>query len=93
MKVQHSPAPWTLTFKAGAWLVRSAQRAVAQIVAHDAEDEANACVIAVAPELLEALRDMLPLAEAYLRGAPTHPDNARLEDARDAIRKATEPGP
>ena len=41
-----------------------------------------------APDLLAALRYMLPLAEAYLSGAPSHPDNAKLEDARAAIRKA-----
>jgi hypothetical protein len=33
-------------------------------------------------ELRSALAALLPLAEAYLRSAPTHPDNAKLEDAR-----------
>ena len=37
-------------------------------------------------EALEALRAILPLAEAYLKGAPTHPDNAKLEDARALVR-------
>jgi hypothetical protein len=51
-------------------------------------DKANARLIAAAPELLEALREVLPLAEAYLAKTPTHPDNAKLEDARDALQKA-----
>jgi hypothetical protein len=48
----------------------------------------NGALLAAAPELLEALRDILPLAEAYLKSAPTHSDNAKLEDARAAIAKA-----
>lgn len=39
-------------------------------------------------ELLSALSMVLPLAEAYLRKAPDHPDNAKLETARAAIAKA-----
>lgn len=50
----------------------------------------NARLFAAAPDLLGSLREILPLAEAYLKSAPGHPDNARLEDARAAIRKATE---
>jgi hypothetical protein len=41
-----------------------------------------------APAMLEALKEVLPLAEAYLKSAPGHPDNAKLEDARAAIRAA-----
>lgn len=32
--------------------------------------------------LVSTLRDLLPLAEAYLKGAPSDPANAILEDAR-----------
>lgn len=42
-----------------------------------------------APELLDALTAILPLAEAYLKSAPSHPDNAKIEDARAAIGAAT----
>ena len=38
--------------------------------------------------LLEALQMVLPLAEAYLKGAPSHPDTAKLETARAAIEAA-----
>lgn len=43
-----------------------------------------------APQLLEALKMILPLAEAYLRAAPGDPDNAKLETARAAIHHAEE---
>ena len=39
-------------------------------------------------DLISALGKLLPLAEAYLRSAPTHPDNAKLEDARAVLAKA-----
>lgn len=44
-------------------------------------------LIEAAPELRSALQLVLPLAEAYLRSAPTHSDNAKLQDARDALDK------
>lgn len=44
-------------------------------------------------ELIESLRgslaDLLPLAESYLKSAPSHPDNAKLEDARALLIGAT----
>lgn len=49
---------------------------------------ADARLIAAAPDLLESLRLVLPLAERYLKSAPTHPDNAKLETARAALVKA-----
>ena len=39
-------------------------------------------------ELCEALVMVLPLAEDYLKKAPTHPDHAKLETAYAAIKKA-----
>lgn len=33
----------------------------------------------------EALRAILPLAESYLKGAPSHPDNALIEDAKALV--------
>lgn len=35
--------------------------------------------------LMEIIKDLLPIAEAYLKQAPAHPDNAKLEDARAAL--------
>lgn len=41
-------------------------------------------------ELLATLKVILPLAEAYLNNAPSHPDNEKLEKARAVILKAEE---
>jgi hypothetical protein len=49
---------------------------------------ANARLIVAAPELLDALTLVLPLAEQFLAKAPGHPDNAKLETARAALVKA-----
>ncbi len=38
-------------------------------------------------EALDALRDLLPLAERYLSGAPADPDNAKLETARSVLNR------
>lgn len=35
--------------------------------------------------LRDALADLLPLAESYLKSAPEHPDNAKLETARGLL--------
>lgn len=37
-------------------------------------------------ELERSLRELLPIAEAYLDAAPAHPDNAKLETARALLR-------
>lgn len=42
----------------------------------------------VAFELTDSLAMILPLAEAYLQSAPSHPDNAKLETARGALADA-----
>ena len=39
----------------------------------------------------ESLRDILPLAEAYLKSTPLHPDNAKVETARALLRFGPEP--
>jgi hypothetical protein len=41
-------------------------------------------------ELLAALRGIFPLAEAHVAGAPGHPDQSKLEDARAMIAKCSE---
>lgn len=38
-------------------------------------------------EAIASLRDILPLAEQYLWSAPSDPDNAKLETARDILRR------
>jgi len=51
--------------------------------------EANARLIAAAPELLEALEDLASLAEAAMREVGEYDIEAELADARAAIAKAT----
>lgn len=81
----HTAGPWRIQFAGGAHVILSGSRSssIAQVVAHDAEDAANARLIATAPELLEALRD----AAKYLSyGVPeSHP---LLQGVDAAIAKA-----
>ena len=54
-------------------------------------DHLMACPLhAQARAMLDTIRVLLPMAEAYLRHAPSHPDNATLEDARAILRAVTE---
>jgi hypothetical protein len=55
---------------------------------HVDQNGANARLMAAAPELLAALKNILPLARAYLKRAPSHPGHAKIADAYDAIEKA-----
>lgn len=48
-------------------------------------------LLAINSRLYDSLVEILPLAEAYLKAAPTHPDHAKLEDARAAIASAEAP--
>lgn len=62
---------------------------VAQIETGDPEQcMAYAALMASAPKLYDALLMVLPLAEEYLKSAPSHPDNAKLETARAALSSA-----
>lgn len=45
----------------------------------------------IAPKIAEALRLVLPLAKAYLKSAPTHPDNGKIADATDALAQWDKP--
>jgi hypothetical protein len=51
-------------------------------------NEANARLMESAPQLLAALKNVLPLARAYLKRAPSHPDHNKIAAAYDAIEKA-----
>ncbi len=56
----------------------------------DGQALANARLIAAAPELLDALVDLLPLAEfGAAEQSPPYADDSLLESARAAIAKAT----
>lgn len=57
---------------------------------HGPDAEANACLIASAPELYEALDELIELARPNVYPQPDKPDSpyAKLERARAALAKA-----
>lgn len=91
MTTKHTPGPWRLWGKADpSQVISDATGFIAQTLGGN--DEANARLIAAAPELLEALKN---LDEAYCRSggpltrAERNEDRKRLIAARAAIAKAT----
>ena len=106
MKAKHTPGPWTLTADGAGWYIEcSPERghSVAYIRAEigeedpdtsDDEKEADARLIAAAPELLDALIALLGVAPSkapgagLIVGAEEKHANA-LQAARAAIKKAT----
>lgn len=88
MKTNHTPGPWTVTDCAShiqihregwprdAWSVAC--------IGHQAQDIANARLISAAPELLEALQELL--RDPYLSD-PINSD--RMAKSRLAVAKAT----
>lgn len=69
MTKQHTPGPWFYDDSLKGRLVINSERASVAVIPYlDAEAIANARLIAAAPELLEALKDMV---DAY--GASSNP--------------------
>ena len=101
-ETKHTPGPWEAVITVcGFWNVRepggiSGGRGVATIGFQkidrswviDDVDEANARLIAAAPELLAALVDCIPDLERFVSTQGPGPDR-RLEVARAAIARAT----
>lgn len=92
----HTPGPWEVDVDGTGWAIGPSDRFVATIdIDHtidendtplsDAECEANARLIAAAPDLLEALRFML---DAYVEDPWEANRSAAEEAARDAIARA-----
>jgi hypothetical protein len=105
-----TPGPWSVPHFASdgpcdcAYIFSDSQRgfgSVATVSWHSEEQEsretciANACLIAAAPELLEALSELVKVnvehneAIARITGAPTGWKDSYLDAARAAIAKAT----
>lgn len=84
MSAQHTPGPWTFgyTGASGYCIYGAGQHIAISILYKKDGGEANARLIAAAPELLEALRLCAGFAEAY--GQPETRDQVRA-----AIAKAT----
>ena len=84
MSAAHTPGPWT--FKRGVYRIE-VRTTPERSYAFSLSDEANARLIASAPELLEALEAVLPDLEHYVATHGPGPDK-RLAIARAAIAKA-----
>ena len=88
-KTQHTPGPWRMGKRAYDRAIYGQQGAevasMLDLFHTPAESLANARLIAAAPDLLEALRDITDLAERY--GVGEHCDGNILA-ARAAIAKA-----
>ena len=88
----HTPGPWTYEIGRGCKTISGRYHEIADTVGLDNElggqDEANARLIAAAPELLEALKAILDIDNPPW-GHPGHIDfNEGIEKAREAIAKA-----
>ena len=77
----HSPAPWRWTGKPPCYLTSGDGKKILSV--YGFPGKVNAHLIAAAPELLEALRELLPIVEACHEVPPT-----RANKARAAIAKA-----
>lgn len=82
---KHTPAPWYVKIAGKNWFVESEGRQITCADEIDREDTANANLIAAAPELLEALENIIDdqygtLAEIM--------EPWKIEDAKQAIKKA-----
>ena len=99
---KHTPAPWTMSVPMGTghlegrepWFWVSADRTLhLQVMACPdgyvcGENEANARLIAAAPDLLDALKELADLVDLIRAGDYT-PDSFTTQPARAAIAKAT----
>ncbi len=94
--MKHTPAPWDINTLAGPQLrevfagdVLICDCGATNVEMEDIEIEANARLIAAAPELLTELRHLVSLLEPLENDGTLHvPGIATLNGAREAIRKA-----
>jgi hypothetical protein len=77
---EHTPAPWTADRRGGVWGIVREQGCDLILCSHD-HAEADAHLVAAAPDLLEALEDILRI---YDRGGGI----GHIHRARAAIAKA-----
>ena len=86
----HTPGPWFRRSPSRSkvwWIVREDGKRLAQVLcSHDVNDDANAHLIASAPDLLEALKAFLTVNSDEIADMPMSHDLARaLGTARAAI--------
>jgi hypothetical protein len=88
METKHTPGPWSVAIGDGCFVVET-NDAFIRFVIHGSNqegDEANARLIAAAPELLQAAKDFVEWFECSRIGDKPI---AELSHARAAIAKAT----
>jgi hypothetical protein len=85
---KYTPRLWEYNWNATRWVIDSAPaHAIACTAGYEPENEANARLIAAAPELVEALRDMVSLfsADGYLTNKAPIGIRHALASARQAL--------
>jgi len=89
MTTQHTPGPWELrqSTRHGYWFIDYEQGGEGYTLTKLNCEEADAHLIAAAPDLLEALEALLPIAARVIQG--TTDGQPMLRQARSAITKAT----
>lgn len=93
MSTQHTPGPWHVSKASPTRVIESGPRgnSIAKMglnlgVCSQGEAESNARLIAAAPELLEALQEMI---NCYADELPNGKERPVVREARAAIAKAT----
>jgi hypothetical protein len=84
----YTKGPWEYNWTPTRWVIDSAPaHAIACTAGYEPENEANARLIAAAPELVEALRDMVSLfsADGYLTNKAPIGIRHALASARQAL--------
>lgn len=98
MDTKHTPGPWMRDKKASMRICDTNDRQVAACGGRqsnmenvDDENEANATLIASAPELLEALQSIISQADAQFKAGDRHAtfNKQTIDSFRAAIAKAT----
>ena len=95
-QAKHTPGPWTLEpscirggDRSRSLVICGPGRVSGRSPAEHGEDEANARLIAAAPELLQACREALADLEGYLAEWETDPALETVQELRAVIAKAT----
>ena len=91
---KHTPGPWeAFASHAGLYVIDSAEQGAICKIEWCLEDEANARLIAAAPELLQAIKDLFRecamVHKSWGDGDNTKEADAAIKRAKDAIAKAT----
>lgn len=89
--MRYAPGPWTYvpaTEDNWAYILSQGTRIIACVDSVDAEDRATGKLIAAAPELLEALEDLVDACESASGSMDYNYGEFDLEAAREAIKKA-----